>query len=454
MLAGDASSPVFIIPVTLLCQRALLPPATQGRRAARGRGRRRRRRRPGRISRSTGGARHGAREGRGSARRRTAHRSARHEDKGQTVAADHRHQRRPPGRMRGGAGLSHGRPPPLPRLFRGQTDPAEAASLADLPWWEVFRDSTLQELLADRAGPQLRPAHRRRPRGAGAGLSGQGQGRVLSRDRVPRRYQSGLARRAEVFGVPSGQAPTTESAFVGLFTASWELDIWGRIRRQHEAARAQFFATEEARRGVLLSLVSTVAQAYFELLRAGCPARHRQAEHRLLSGHLQSVPAPAGVRPGLDARDHPGGGRPGEYGREHPGPRASDRGQGERDQCPAGAESWPDPAGHALVRAGRGAGGPGGAAVRAPRAAPGPAAGGAAAGAGQRAGRRGQGQLLPAAHAERLRRRGQPPLSAFSHVWSLAAGLSGPIFQGGRFSRTTGRSSPPGSRRSCSTSRP
>ena len=66
--------------------------------------------------------------------------------------------------------------------------------------------------------------------------------------------------------MPSGQAPTTESFFVGLFTASWELDIWGRIRRQHEAARAQFFATEEARRGVLLSLVSTVAQAYFELL--------------------------------------------------------------------------------------------------------------------------------------------------------------------------------------------
>ena len=63
-----------------------------------------------------------------------------------------------------------------------------------------------------------------------------------------------------------GAPVTTESAFLGLFTASWELDIWGRIRRQHEAARAQFLGTEEARRGVLLSLVSNVAQAYFELL--------------------------------------------------------------------------------------------------------------------------------------------------------------------------------------------
>jgi multidrug efflux system outer membrane protein len=69
-----------------------------------------------------------------------------------------------------------------------------------------------------------------------------------------------------VFGVPSGQAPSTQSFFVGLITASWEPDIWGRIRRQYEAARAQFLGTEEARRGVLLSLVSNVAQAYFALL--------------------------------------------------------------------------------------------------------------------------------------------------------------------------------------------
>ena len=53
---------------------------------------------------------------------------------------------------------------------------------------------------------------------------------------------------------------------MGLFNAVWELDIWGRIRRLNEAARAQFLGTEEARRGVLLSLTSSVAQAYFELL--------------------------------------------------------------------------------------------------------------------------------------------------------------------------------------------
>jgi multidrug efflux system outer membrane protein len=47
---------------------------------------------------------------------------------------------------------------------------------------------------------------------------------------------------------------------------SWELDIWGRIRRLNEVARANLFATEDFRRGVWLTLVSDLAQAYFELL--------------------------------------------------------------------------------------------------------------------------------------------------------------------------------------------
>src|SRR5207237_7108786 len=46
----------------------------------------------------------------------------------------------------------------------------------------------------------------------------------------------------------------------------WELDIWGRIRRSNEAARATLLASEDARRGVWLTLVSDLAQAYFELL--------------------------------------------------------------------------------------------------------------------------------------------------------------------------------------------
>jgi multidrug efflux system outer membrane protein len=43
-----------------------------------------------------------------------------------------------------------------------------------------------------------------------------------------------------------------------LLSASWEMDLWGRIRRETEAARANLLATEEARRGVTLTLISSV----------------------------------------------------------------------------------------------------------------------------------------------------------------------------------------------------
>ena len=55
---------------------------------------------------------------------------------------------------------------------------------------------------------------------------------------------------------------TVYTANVGF---SWELDLWGRIRRQNEAALAHYFASEDARRGVAVSLIADVATAYFEL---------------------------------------------------------------------------------------------------------------------------------------------------------------------------------------------
>ena len=73
-------------------------------------------------------------------------------------------------------------------MFRGQTGPAEAASLADLPWWEAFRDPTLQELLQTALANNydLRTAVARVEQ---ARALAAGQGRVLSLDRVSRRYR-------------------------------------------------------------------------------------------------------------------------------------------------------------------------------------------------------------------------------------------------------------------------
>ena len=59
---------------------------------------------------------------------------------------------------------------------------------------------------------------------------------------------------------------TEGSVFGGDVNASWEVDLWGQIRRLNEAARAQFLASQEARRDVTISLIAQVAQDYFQLL--------------------------------------------------------------------------------------------------------------------------------------------------------------------------------------------
>jgi multidrug efflux system outer membrane protein len=56
------------------------------------------------------------------------------------------------------------------------------------------------------------------------------------------------------------------NAFLGGFEAVWEIDVWGRVRRMNEAARANYMASQEGHRTVMISLVGDVAQAYFELL--------------------------------------------------------------------------------------------------------------------------------------------------------------------------------------------
>ena len=82
-------------------------------------------------------------------------------------------------------------------------------------------------------------------------------------------------RRSATTAAPAGSAQfigaagignTTFNAFTGALNLAWEIDVWGRIRRSTEAARAVYLASEEARRGVTVTLVSQVAAGYFELL--------------------------------------------------------------------------------------------------------------------------------------------------------------------------------------------
>lgn len=148
-------------------------------------------------------------------------------------------------------------PPPE---FYGQPEAPEPESLADLPWWEVFSDPVLQRLVTEAVqnNYDLRTAVARVEQ-ANA-LVGVARAPLL-----PQIGYQGTATRQRSLVFP-GVPNQTFNLFAGAFNLAWEIDIWGRIRRATEAAQAELLATEEFQRGVLLTLVSSVAQAYFELI--------------------------------------------------------------------------------------------------------------------------------------------------------------------------------------------
>ena len=148
---------------------------------------------------------------------------------------------------------------PAPETFYGSPGPASAASLADAKWWDVFGDPVLRSLIEEalRNGYDVRLAAARVEEArARYGIAG-------SLYYPEAGISAGLSRvHTSAYATPGNVTGNQVTANALL---SWELDVWGRIRRLNEAARAQYLATEEGRRGVELSLVADVASAYFDL---------------------------------------------------------------------------------------------------------------------------------------------------------------------------------------------
>jgi len=151
----------------------------------------------------------------------------------------------------------------VPGVYRGAEGAAERASIADLPWWEAFKDEQLKHLvqtaLANNYDLQVAVTRVEQSRQ----IAAQARAQYFP---VVGYSVSGAYGKNEPFGIVPSSGGQQQGSFLAVASVAWEADVWGRIRRQNEAARAQYLATEEGRRGVMLSLVSDVAQAYFELL--------------------------------------------------------------------------------------------------------------------------------------------------------------------------------------------
>ena len=161
-------------------------------------------------------------------------------------------------------GPDYKRPPVTPpEAFRAQMTPGETASLADAPWWEAFGDPALkaliQEALAGNYTVRIAAARVQQARAQAA---------VAKSPFFPQLGYGASAAQSKGLSnfLGIGGNDTESTLYLGVISMSWEIDLWGKIRRSSEAANAQLLASEEGRRAVLLSLVSDVAQAYFELL--------------------------------------------------------------------------------------------------------------------------------------------------------------------------------------------
>jgi len=148
----------------------------------------------------------------------------------------------------------------IPGAYRGdEAAKAEAASLGDQKWWDVFRDEQLQSLI--RTALQ----HNYDVRIAAARiLDAQAQLGIARSDQFP--SVDGGAGLSSQRTAKSPVFPPLQQSY-GQFSLSgaWQLDFWGKYRRATEAARASLLASEWGRRAVVSSLIASVASSYFQL---------------------------------------------------------------------------------------------------------------------------------------------------------------------------------------------
>jgi NodT family efflux transporter outer membrane factor (OMF) lipoprotein len=191
-----------------------------------------------------------------------------------------------------------------PTTYRHAASQTSAASLADVQWFDLFRDDTLTQLVrtALEQNFEIRIAAQRVLQARAAyGITRSDQFPsidVSAGVTAARSSQTGASR-----GIPEGVDTDVSYAQAG-FSLGWEIDVWGRLRRLSEAARAQYLASEEARHGVITTLIADVSDTYLSLraldLELAIANRTRDVANNSLK--LTEARRATGVANGLDVR--------------------------------------------------------------------------------------------------------------------------------------------------------
>jgi multidrug efflux system outer membrane protein len=151
--------------------------------------------------------------------------------------------------------------PPAHRFFEGEE---QAQSIADIPWWDVVKDPQLQALIREAIANNLdlrtataRVAEARAQYGIAKSF-------LFPQVGVSAGYDAQQASRLSEPPQGTAAGKTYQNWNAG-FPISWEIDLFGRIRREKEAAFAAYLATEEGRRAAVITLVADVASTYLFL---------------------------------------------------------------------------------------------------------------------------------------------------------------------------------------------
>ena len=145
----------------------------------------------------------------------------------------------------------------IPETY-GSGSPADTVTWADLEWWKIYQDTTLQKLIKDALEynkDMLVAAERLRE--------------MEYRYRIERsRLWPSVS--ARVYGEDEytnydGHSGAHDPAYSAIARFSWEIDLWGHLRWGSKERLAEYFASVEARRALRLSLIAEVANAYFDL---------------------------------------------------------------------------------------------------------------------------------------------------------------------------------------------
>lgn len=149
----------------------------------------------------------------------------------------------------------------MPAVFRDSSKSAE--SIADLPWWKVFKDKNLERLIEEALSNNKNLV---------AAIARVEQAReVITMTNSSLFPNVGYNASTAHAKNSSGAGPSmTYGEIVNPIslggTASWYMDFWGKVRRQSEGSVAQYMASEEAQRALMLSLVQQVATYYLQLI--------------------------------------------------------------------------------------------------------------------------------------------------------------------------------------------